>query len=105
MTLAIDRRMHSGLVDDLLALPTLDQRLAFLHDADLLNADGLDRLLDIADRLAFNDPGKAHRLAAVCADVADLAAAPATVPPNYIWDAEEIVNENCETNLGTELPQ
>jgi len=51
-----------------------------LHSAHLLNAGGLDRLLDFAERLVSTDPGKAHRLAALCADVADRAAAPAAVP-------------------------
>ena len=72
--------IRSGLVDDLLALPTLDQRSEYLRTASLLSADGLDRLLDMAERLVHADPGRAHRLAALCADAADRAAAPAAVP-------------------------
>jgi tetratricopeptide (TPR) repeat protein len=72
--------MRAELVDELLALPTLEQRLAFLHAAHLLNADGLDQLLDVAEQLVHTDPGKAHRLAALCSDAADRAAAPAVVP-------------------------
>ena len=93
MTLASDRRMQSGLVDKLLALPTLEERSAFLHDADLLNADGLNQLLDIAGRLVFSDPGKAHRLAALCADVADRADAPAAVP-RAVYIRHETYAEN-----------
>jgi tetratricopeptide (TPR) repeat protein len=80
MTLDSGRRIESGLVDRLLALPTLGERSAFLHAEDLLNAYALNQLLDIADRLAYSDPGKAHRLAALCADVAEQSAAPAAVP-------------------------
>jgi tetratricopeptide (TPR) repeat protein len=72
--------MRAELVDELLALPALEQRLAFLHDADLLNAGGLNRLLDVAERLVHTDPGKAHRLAALCAELADRAAATAAEP-------------------------
>jgi tetratricopeptide (TPR) repeat protein len=72
--------IEPGLVDELLTLPTLEQQTALLHTAHLLNSGGLDRLLDLAERLVSTDPGKAHRLAALCADVADRAAAPAAVP-------------------------
>jgi len=85
MTLDSDRRLGNGLVDQLLALPTLEQRSGFLRAEDLLNADALNQLLDVADRLAYSDPGKAHRLAAVCADAAEQSDAPAAVPrANYI---------------------
>jgi tetratricopeptide (TPR) repeat protein len=75
-----DQKIATGFVDELLALPTLDQRSALLHTAGLLNAEGLERLLDFADRLVHSDPGKAHRLAALCADLADRAAAPTAAP-------------------------
>jgi tetratricopeptide (TPR) repeat protein len=71
---------NNGLVDRLLTLQTLEQRSAFLYAEDLLNEDALNRLLDHADRLAYSDPGKAHRLAVLCADMADRADAPAAVP-------------------------
>ena len=64
----------------MLALPAPEQWSAVLRSADLLNAEGLDRLLDIADRLVYSDPGKAQRLATLCATLADRAAAPAAVP-------------------------
>src|SRR5215216_1484932 len=80
MTLDSGRRIESGLVDKLLALPTLEQRSAFLEAEGLLNPGGLDRLLDVADRLVTDDPGKARRLAELCADMAEWAEAPAAVP-------------------------
>jgi CHAT domain-containing protein/Tfp pilus assembly protein PilF len=85
MTLSADQRPDTAYVKELLSLPTPEQRAAFLEARGLLDADGLDRLLDTADRLAYSDPGKAQRLAALCADVADRAGAPAAVPrANYI---------------------
>ncbi len=80
MTPASDHEIRFGLVDDLLALPTLDQRSEYLRTANLLNADGLDRLLNMAERLVHADPGRARRLAALCADMADRASAPAAAP-------------------------
>jgi CHAT domain-containing protein len=80
MTLDSGHMIGSGLVDQLLAFPTLEGRAAFLEAEGLLNADGLDLLLDLADRLVNNDPGKARRLAEFCASVAELAGAPAAVP-------------------------
>jgi hypothetical protein len=80
MTLDSNSRVGSGLVDQLLALPTLAARASFLEAKGLLNPDGLDRLLDVADRLVNNDPGKARRLAELCASMAELAGAPAAVP-------------------------
>jgi tetratricopeptide (TPR) repeat protein len=75
-----DQNVAASFVEDLLALPTLEQRSAFLHTASLLNAQGLERLLDFADRLVHSDPGKAHRLAALCGDLAGPAAAPTAAP-------------------------
>jgi tetratricopeptide (TPR) repeat protein len=75
-----DHKIDAGFLEELLALPTLGQRSAFLRTADLLNAEGLERLLDFADRLIHIDPGKAQRLAALCADLADLVGAPSAAP-------------------------
>jgi tetratricopeptide (TPR) repeat protein len=69
----------------LLSLPTPAAQAAFLEAQGLLNADGLDRMLDVADRLVNNDPGKARRLAELCAGLSEDADAPAAVPrANYI---------------------
>jgi tetratricopeptide (TPR) repeat protein len=75
-----DHKVDAGFLEELLALPTLEQRSAFLRTAGLLNAEGLERLLDSADRLIHSDPGKAQRLAALCADLADLVGAPSAAP-------------------------
>ena len=80
MTPPPDPAIGSGLVGDLLALPTLEQRSAYLQAAGLLDAEGLDRLLDVAERWVHSDPGKAHRLVALCAQIAERAAAPAAAP-------------------------
>ena len=80
MTPVSDHKVDAGFLEELLALPTLEQRSAFLRTAGLLNAEGSEQLLDFADRLVRSDPGQAHRLAALCADLADRAAAPAAVP-------------------------
>ena len=80
MTPVSDHKVDAGFLEELLALPTLEQRSTFLRTAGLLNAEGLERLLDSADRLIHSDPGKAQRLAALCADLADLVGAPSAAP-------------------------
>ena len=80
VTPASDHEKEAELLSELWALPTLEERLAFLDTAGLLSADGLDRLLDFAERLVHADPGRAQRLAVLCAGAADRAAAPAAVP-------------------------
>jgi len=76
----LDYRLENGLVERLLALPTMEEREEYLRAEGLLNAETLNGLLDVADRLAYSDQGKAHRLAALCADLADAAAAPIAFP-------------------------
>jgi CHAT domain-containing protein/tetratricopeptide (TPR) repeat protein len=88
-----DHKVDAGFLVELLALPTLEQRSAFLRTAGLLNAEGLEQLLDLADRLVRSDPGQAHRLAALCADLADRAAAPTAVPrASYIRTQTYLAN-------------
>ena len=90
----------ASFVEDLLALPTLEQRSAFLHTAGLLNAQGLEKLLDFAERLVHSNPGKAHRLAALCADLADRAAAPTAVPrASYIRGQTYAANGELDAAL------
>ena len=83
-------------VDDLLALETRERQTGLLRDAELLNADGLHRLLDAADELLGDDPGKAHRLAELSADVADAADAPAAVARSAYMRVRTY-NENGES--------
>jgi len=100
MTPASGHEIETELLSELWALPTLEQRSAFLHAAELLNADGLEGLLNAADRLVHSNPGEAHRLAALCADVADRAAAPAAVPrANYIRSRIYAENGEFDTAL------
>ena len=100
MTPVSDYKVDAGFVEELLALPTLEQRSAFLHTAGLLNAEGLERLLDFADRLVHSDPGKAHRLAALCADLADRAGARAAVPrASYIRTQTYLANGELDAAL------
>jgi CHAT domain-containing protein/tetratricopeptide (TPR) repeat protein len=101
VTLSLKKReVDSGLVEDLLALPTLEQGSGFLRAADLLNEDGLDRLLDVAERLLSSDPGKARRLAELCAEAADGIAAPAAVArANYIRAGAHGINGDFDAEL------
>jgi CHAT domain-containing protein len=89
-----------NLVDDLLTLPTREQQTALLRTEGLLYADGLQRLLDVADGLLNDNPGKARRLAELCADLSDDADAPAAVPrANYILAGTHGVNGEFEAEL------
>jgi tetratricopeptide (TPR) repeat protein len=100
MTLDSGHMMRSRLVDRLLALPTPEQRAAFLEAEGLLNPDGLDRMLDVADRLVNNDPGKARRLAELCADIAEPVGAPAAVPrADYIRAGTHGLNGEFDEEL------
>ncbi|HEX5849867.1 MAG TPA: CHAT domain-containing tetratricopeptide repeat protein [Rubrobacter sp.] len=44
-----------------------EEGAAVLRAANLLDTEGLGRLLDMAEELVHSDPGKAHRLAELCA--------------------------------------
>lgn len=95
MTPASNRRIDSRLINQLSTIPTLDQRTALLRESGLLDPDGLNALLDAAERLVQTNPSEARYLVALCADVADRAGAPAAVPRvNYIWS--RIYAENGE---------
>lgn len=78
--MAAEDGIEAGFVDDLLALQNREQQIERLRTAGLLDADGLDRLLDVARRLLNENPGKARDLAEVCAGLAEAADAPAAVP-------------------------
>lgn len=73
------------LVDQLLALPTRAGKVNLLRNGELLDADGLDRLLDFAEQLAGGDPRRAQRLVEICVDLSDEARASAALPrTNYL---------------------
>ncbi len=65
-------KITPGFVELLLARPTPRGRLAALRSANLLDANGLDQLLGAANDLVHSDPGKAHRLAELCANAAEV---------------------------------
>lgn len=72
--------LDAEIVENLLTLPTLEQRAAFLHAADLLDAAGLTQLLQRAAQFVPTAPGQARRLSLICAELAERAGAPAVVP-------------------------
>ena len=72
-----DGTAPAGIVEQLLALPSSEQGLALLRADNLLDNEGLDGLLDVADRLVHSDPGKARRVAEVCARGAEVGDLPA----------------------------
>jgi len=87
-------------IDALLRLPSLEQQLAFLRSARLLHAEGLSQLLDQAMRLARSDPGQARQLAAVCAEAAGEANAPAIAPrAAYLRAQTHAINGEFNTAL------
>jgi tetratricopeptide (TPR) repeat protein len=98
--LVADQSVDAKYVDELLAAPAPEQRTSLLRSANLLNAEGLDRLLDFADRLVYSDPGKAQRLAELCAGLADAARAPAAIPhANYVLAGVHSANGEFEEDL------
>jgi CHAT domain-containing protein len=97
---ADDSEISPEILESLLALPTLEQQSAFLRSANLLHPGGLLQLLDEAAYLAGSDPGKARRLAALCAEVAASADAPAIIPrATYIRAQTHAINAEYDTAL------
>jgi tetratricopeptide (TPR) repeat protein len=95
-----DNGIEPGFVDDLLALETREQQTDLLRDAGYLNAYGLDRLLDIAEEMLDDDPGKARVLVELSAAVAGEGNAPAAVPRVlYIRAGAHSVNGEFEEDL------
>jgi tetratricopeptide (TPR) repeat protein len=91
-------------VEELLSLPTPEQRAAFLEAEGMLNPDGLERLLDVADRLVNNDPGKARRVAELCASMAERAEASSAVPrASYIRAMAHGLNGEFDKELRLNL--
>jgi len=102
--MATDTLVTAEWIDALLQLPALEQQLAFLRSAHLLHTEGLSQLLDQAMRLARSDPGKARQLAAICAEAAGEANAPAIVPRSAYLRAQTHAI-NGEFNIALELVQ
>ncbi|MBA2714995.1 MAG: CHAT domain-containing protein [Rubrobacteraceae bacterium] len=76
MALDAGKVISPEFVERLLAHPTPERSSALLRDAKLFDADGLEKLLEVADGLVNSDPGKAHRLADVCATAAEACGLP-----------------------------
>lgn len=92
--------IEPGLVDELLSLQTREQQAEFLRINDLLDVNGLDRLLDLADRSLNNDPSKARWITELCIGLADAAEARATAPrATYILSQVYEINGDFETKL------
>lgn len=88
------------LAERLLDLPDSERRTDFLREEGLLDAGGLDRLLEVAEEFLGDDPGKARRLAEFCADTAEIADAPAAVPrASYIRAGAHNANGEFEEDL------
>jgi CHAT domain-containing protein len=98
--MATDTLPTAEWIDALLSFPSPEQQLAFLRSADLLQADGLSQLLDQAMQLARSNPGKARQLAALCAEAAEQANAPAIVPRSaYLRAQTYAINGDFNTAL------
>jgi hypothetical protein len=92
--------IEPGFVEGLLALPTRGQQTESLRAGGLLDAAGLDLLLDAAETLLDADPGKARRLAELCAEVAEGAGAPAVVPrADYVRAGAHSLNGEFHEDL------
>lgn len=100
MGVVTDHNVDAECIDKVLALSTLEQRASLLRSADLLNAEGVDQLLDFADRVVSNDPRKAQRLAELCASLAGAATAPAVGPrATYVAVQTRFINGEFDAAL------
>lgn len=98
--MAAEDGIETGFVDDLLAFHAREQQAEFLQGAGLLDAEGLERLVDVADELLNTDPGKARLLVELCIDVADRAGSPVIVPrAKYVLQQVHEINGDFETKL------
>ena len=95
-----DNGIEPGLLDELLGLPARAQQARLLRERQLLDASGLGLLLDAAETLLDADPGKARRLAELCAGMADGAGAPAAIPrADYIRAGAHSLNGEFREDL------
>lgn len=95
-----DNGIEPGLVDELLSLPTRGEQTGLLRENDLLDADGLDLLLNTADRLLDNDPDSARRLARLCIAFAGDTEASAAIPrAQYVLAGAHGINGEFEDDL------
>ncbi|MBA3530569.1 MAG: CHAT domain-containing protein [Ardenticatenales bacterium] len=84
-------------VETLLQQPGREEQAAFLREARLLDEEGLSQLLAFAMSLARNHPGKARQLTTLCAEMAELAHAPAILPrATYLRAQTHAINGEFE---------
>ena len=87
-------------LDALLDLPTLELQVEHLERSGRLDAENLGLLLEQAMSLARSDPGKARRLAALCAGAAGRAGSPALAPRAvYVSAQTHLINGEFEAAL------
>ncbi len=90
----------AGFVQHLLALPTLQERSAFLLTAGQFNENGLTGLLDAATHLLHTDPRKGLEVAVLCAKIAEEAQAPAITPRAlYLCAQAHAIKAEFDTSL------
>jgi len=87
-------------LDALLDLPGLEAQIEYLERSGGLDAENLGLLLEQAMRLARSDPGRARRLAALCAGAAARAGSPALGPRAlYVSAQTHLINGEFEEAL------
>lgn len=95
-----DTMVRAEWLEELLGLPSSEQQLAYLQSANLLDAEGLSKLLDQAMRLARSDPGKARQLTLICALAAQPGSAPGIIPrATYVRAQTHAINGDFTTAL------
>lgn len=92
--------LSSQFIDELLQMPTLAERSALLHTAQLFHADGVHQLLDLAAQLVRSDPARGRRLALICAEQAAAVDQPSVAPrATYLCAQAHALNAEYEQAL------
>lgn len=100
MSISFEREVARDLVDTLLASHSREDQTALVESNNLLNPEGLDRLLDTASTLVGSDPGKARALATLCAKLAGPAGSSIAVPrSDYVLVQTHFVNGEFDDAL------
>lgn len=100
MSISFEHEVARDLVDTLLASSSRVDQAALVESNNLLNPEGLDRLLDAAAQLVGSDPGKARALATLCAELAGPANSKIAAPrADYILVQTHFVNGEFDDAL------
>lgn len=100
MSIRSEYEVARNLVDALLASPSRKDQTTLIESNGLLNPEGLNGLLDAAERLVGSDPGRAHSLTTLCADLAEKAGAGIAVPrADYILVQTHFANGEFDAAL------